>query len=217
MKIKASGRSTFIVATGLFVCFAAPFFATTDAAVAKSEKAKYVKHGSRHWKSYAHHKSSKVAFRSASARKAVAADADDDEKDLPPLALPLSVANANAQLASADPTPAADTIAGKARAMTARANDIVQASAANAPEGSESQVVAADQVNGIDRATPKANLVLAAAETPPAVAPAAPATQPAAAASTEKSTWNETSLIGKIFIGFGALLTMASAARMFMA
>jgi hypothetical protein len=33
----------------------------------------------------------------------------------------------------------------------------------------------------------------------------------------EGSTWDQASLIGKIFIGFGALLTMASAARMFMA
>ena len=39
----------------------------------------------------------------------------------------------------------------------------------------------------------------------------------AASSSNESSTWDQTSLIGKIFIGFGALLTMASAARMFMA
>jgi hypothetical protein len=31
----------------------------------------------------------------------------------------------------------------------------------------------------------------------------------------ESSIWDQTSLIGKIFIGFGALLTVASAARMF--
>jgi hypothetical protein len=36
-------------------------------------------------------------------------------------------------------------------------------------------------------------------------------------ASSQNATWDETSLIGKIFIGFGALLTVASAARMFMA
>ena len=36
-------------------------------------------------------------------------------------------------------------------------------------------------------------------------------------ANGESSTWDQTSLIGKIFIAFGALLTMASAARMFMA
>ena len=58
---------------------------------------------------------------------------------------------------------------------------------------------------------------------------AAPATQaastdapaarsaPVMAASGEHSVWDETSLIGKIFIGFGAVLTIASAARMFMA
>jgi hypothetical protein len=37
------------------------------------------------------------------------------------------------------------------------------------------------------------------------------------ASGKEDSAWDQTSLIGKIFIGFGALLTMASAARMFMA
>lgn len=36
-------------------------------------------------------------------------------------------------------------------------------------------------------------------------------------AGSQNATWDETSLIGKIFIGFGALLTIASAARMFMA
>jgi hypothetical protein len=46
--------------------------------------------------------------------------------------------------------------------------------------------------------------------------PVAPAV-PMMASSNESSTWDQTSLIGKIFIGFGALLTMASAARMFMA
>jgi hypothetical protein len=57
-------------------------------------------------------------------------------------------------------------------------------------------------------------VALASAEEPAAAAP-----PPAAAASnsSESSTWDQTSLIGKIFIGFGALLTMASAARMFMA
>ena len=38
-----------------------------------------------------------------------------------------------------------------------------------------------------------------------------------ASSASEHSIWDETSLIGKIFIGFGALLTIASAARMFMA
>ena len=51
---------------------------------------------------------------------------------------------------------------------------------------------------------------MASAEAPAAL-------RPSLASSDESSTWDQTSLIGKIFIGFGALLTMASAARMFMA
>ncbi len=78
----------------------------------------------------------------------------------------------------------------------------------------DSPVVAADQLNDVDRALH--------AGTPPATAVAmasadAPATPAAVAGSNESTTWDQTSLIGKIFIGFGALLTMASAARMFMA
>jgi hypothetical protein len=75
--------------------------------------------------------------------------------------------------------------------------------------------------------TPAANVPAAiAAETTPASPPDAQpaATNPLVAAAeapapsaTEHSIWDETSLIGKIFIGFGALLTIASAARMFMA
>ena len=38
-----------------------------------------------------------------------------------------------------------------------------------------------------------------------------------AVAGNDHSLWNETSLIGKVFIGLGTLLTIASAARMFMA
>ena len=58
---------------------------------------------------------------------------------------------------------------------------------------------------------PAPALAMASAEVPAAPAPSVTAN------SGESSTWDQTSLIGKIFIGFGALLTMASAARMFMA
>jgi hypothetical protein len=97
--------------------------------------------------------------------------------------------------------------------MSARASEIVQAAPVNA-QTADAQVVAADQLNDVDRALHEGNppaLVLASADTP--------ATAPAMASSSgnDGSTWDQTSLIGKIFIGFGALLTMASAARMFMA
>ena len=50
-----------------------------------------------------------------------------------------------------------------------------------------------------------------------AMASARPAAAVVLASGAGSSTWDQTSLIGKIFIAFGALLTMASAARMFMA
>jgi hypothetical protein len=106
--------------------------------------------------------------------------------------------------------------AGNAKAMTARANSIVQAtpdSAADAQPATGSQVVSSDQLNDVDRAlrasdAPAPTVAMASADTPAA---------PVMTRSDENSTWDQTSLIGKIFIGFGALLTMASAARMFMA
>jgi hypothetical protein len=218
MTIKASGRSALIVATGLFVCLAGPSQAATGAdntaPGSKSERAsrtavalhKHVRHGSRHWKSYAHRKSGRVALKSDDGRKAAAADDGDKSSAIPP-----SVANANAQMTSAD------TPAGNAKAMSARANNILQAAPADPADGlpaADAQVVAADQLNELDRAlheSPRPAMAMASADAP--VAPAAPVM----ASSNASSTWDQTSLIGKIFIGFGALLTMASAARMFMA
>jgi hypothetical protein len=222
MTIKVSGRSALILATGLFVCLAGPSQAAgTDGTIAspKPESAapialsKFTKHSTRHGKSYAHRKSSKLAEKSSDKKDAasdVAADDSDNSSAIPP-----AVANANAQMATVD------VPGGNAKAMSARANDILQAAPANPADAqitTDTQVVAADQLNDVDRALRESN--------PPAPAPAAmvSADTPAPAApvmassnSNEGSTWDQTSLIGKIFIGFGALLTMASAARMFMA
>ena len=122
--------------------------------------------------------------------------------------MPPAVANAKAQIASADtPTAAA------ASAMTGRANDNVQAAADNtAAPNDETQVVAPDQLNDIDRALqqdnpPAQKAVIAATDARPAPV----------MASSHSSAWDQSSLIGKIFIGVGTLLTLASAARMFMA
>ena len=232
MMIKASGRAALILAAGLFVCFAGPSQAAAGAndaaASSKSDAAagapvalnKYAKHGAHHWKKLAHRKSGKVALKSSADKKAATTDAAADEGDnssaIPSSEIPPSVANANAQLATADaPT-------GSAKAMSARAASIVQATpdspadtqatADTTQNSNNSQVVAADQLNDVDRSlhansAPATTLAMASAD-----APAATATT-----SNESSTWDQTSLIGKIFIGFGALLTMASAARMFMA
>ena len=78
----------------------------------------------------------------------------------------------------------------------------------------ETDVIASDQLNDVDREmqgqTPASRpqqqtIAMAPTKTAPVLA------------SSDSSALDQTSLIGKVFIAFGALLTMASAARMFMA
>ena len=85
------------------------------------------------------------------------------------------------------------------------------------PQGNTTtQAPAADQLNEADRAAHqddvKAPVVVTQSQTDVPVVRASPVV-----AGSQNASWDETSLIGKIFIGFGALLTVASAARMFMA
>ncbi|HTE98520.1 MAG TPA: hypothetical protein VK621_07775 [Bradyrhizobium sp.] len=224
MTIKTSARPVLILATGLFACFAGPSpvaagaddKAVTDSKSASTESGrgaeelvavkKYAKHGSRHLKRHAHRTSGKVALKSSPDRKAdatdVAAAAGGVSTAIPPL-----VANANAQLA------AADTPDGNARAMSARATDILQAAADKPVDAqqpaAEVPVVPPDALNEVDRTLP--------ASDPPAPTMAtAAADAPAAESRNDSSSPDRTSLIGKIFMACGGLLTLASAARMFM-
>jgi hypothetical protein len=219
MTIKASGRSALIIiAAGIWACLAGPLRADeidnmTPSVPAPPAKAadepivlkKYTK--SRH----AQRKPSKTALKSTADKKAAEiGGADNSGANSTPI--PPSVANANAQL------PPTDTPTGSAKAMSARANNILATAAdnpADAQPAPDAQVVAADQLNDLDRAlqeskppAPAPTLAMAAVNAPAA---------PMMARSDDSSTWDQTSLIGKIFIAFGALLTMASAARMFMA
>ena len=231
MQIKGNRRLALILAAGLWVCFAGPSQAAagTDAAAASSTAGapmaldKYTKQSSHHWGKYAHHKSSKEALKSADDSKAGTADvaADNGDKSSTPLSsseIPPSVANANAQLATSD-SPTGDG----SQARSVRAGNILQNAQDNPVDSkaaAEAQVVAADQLNDVDRALHEANPPAVALAVASAEPPAASVTTPvmaASAAGSSDSTWDRTSLIGKIFIGFGALLTMASAARMFMA
>ena len=73
----------------------------------------------------------------------------------------------------------------------------------------------ADQNNTIDRSlTPSEQPV---ATTTQGVVLASTSRPSSDAYANDSSTLDKTSLIGKVFIAFGALLTVASAARMFMA
>jgi hypothetical protein len=224
MTIKTSARPVLILATGLFACFAGPSpvaAGADDKAVADSKSAgtesgrgaeefvavkKYAKHGSRHWKRHANRNSGKVALKSSPARKADATEVAAADGGVSTTISP-SVANANAQLASAD------TPDGNARAMSARASDILQAAADKPVDAQqpavEAPVVPPDALNDIDRTLP--------ASDPPAPTMAtAAADAPAVESRDESSSSDRTSLIGKIFMACGGLLTLASAARMFM-
>jgi hypothetical protein len=242
MNIKASGRSALIIAAGFWLCVSGPLQAAEDAdggaAAYEAEAAagppvalnKFTKKSS-HWKRVSsQRKAVKVAARDSSEdaktsekkilekNKTRGIDAALNDGGSAP-SLPPSVANANARLASAD--GAADS----AMALSSQARDRLQVMAANQPDpqaeppAQNTELVAADQLNDVDRAlsengdekdkAPSATLAMALAQ-------AAPQTQ-AAAVSNDDSAWSQTSLIGKIFIAFGGLLTLASAARMFMA
>jgi hypothetical protein len=166
---------------------------------------RYVQHGSRHLRRHAHRKLSKVAPKpspNTNAAEVATADSDNSTAILP------SVANANAQMT------AANTPAGNGKAMSAWADDILPATTGNPtdtqPPAAQTQIAAADQLNDVDRALQENKPVAAAFAM-------APAGRPVASSSNESSIWERTSLIGKIFMGFGALLTMASAVRMFVA
>jgi hypothetical protein len=209
MMVKASGRSA-LIATGFFVFFAgpAPITATTPALAAATSTsdsampAKQVRQSARHGKRHAR-RSGKNDAKAAETKKPADKDVTETATD-GALKIPPFVANANAQLAPVTPD--------SAQAMTAKAN-VLLASADKPDQAQSDSVVASDQLNDVDRAlqeTPGTRAVTMAAVNPAAAAPVL-------ASSGESKSWDQTSLIGKIFIAFGALLTMASAARMFMA
>jgi hypothetical protein len=211
MIIKASGRSALIMTTGLVALLANPVLAATagdDSADSKSEAAasvthRAVRHVSHHRRS-AHPKSHEVATKIDDDKKAAPADAASaDNKALPDI--PPSIANARAQmlLAGAQINAAAAIPSG---------NDVMPAAAnnsANANSDNGTFMVAADQLNDVDRTLQEGS------STTPTTTASSPPPAPATTMTGESSVWDHTSLIGKIFIGFGALLTMASAARMF--
>jgi hypothetical protein len=209
MIVKASERSALILAAGVVVLLATPVTAATDgddsATDANKSTAAQVthrtyRHVSHHRRHYAHRSLHTIA-KADDDNKTPAADAvAADNKAL--ATIPPQVANANAQMlfAGAQLSAAAAIPPGTDAASTASRS-------ANA--GNQTFMVAADQLNDVDRTLQESSSTAATAASPP------PAPVPATTMTGESSVWDQTTLIGKIFIGFGALLTMASAARMF--
>ena len=216
MTIKASAGSVLILAAGLWASLAGPLpaiAAGADADSAAASKSESKKH-------YAHRKSTHTASKPTESRKADENQVTDASGGTAP-AIPASVANANAQMTAADAPP--DSAKGMSAAMSEKANTVLQTAAdkpVDAEAPAEPGAVVSDQNNTIDRS-------LTPSDQPAAAATQGAVTQGVVMASTSRpssdasvndsSTLDKTSLIGKVFIAFGALLTLASAARMFMA
>jgi len=223
MTIKASAGSVLILAAGLWASLAGPLPAIAagadadSAAVAKPEGAESGKSAGQdarpQKKRHAHRKSTHTASKSFESKKA-------DEKQVAdasgtPPALPDRVANANAQMTAADAAP--DSARGMSAAMSEKASTVLQAAAdkpADTEAPAEPGAVASDQATTFDRSLTPSEQPAATATTQGVVL--ASTSRPSSDAN-DSSTLDKTSLIGKIFIAFGALLTVASAARMFMA
>ena len=226
MTVKASAAGALMLAAGLFVSIAGPSPATAagseSAAASKSESAtsgKSTKSSSRYSKKkrYSYRKFTRTASKSAETGKAAEKDVADASAGVRP-AMTESIANANAQMNSADAAQdsTGDNAKAMSQAMSANANTILLAAADNQADGQApaegAAVTAPDQLNDLDRAlqeNPSTQTV--------AMAQAKPAQQENPDQASSNDSLDKTSLIGKIFIAFGTLLTMASAARMFMA
>jgi hypothetical protein len=231
MTIKASARSAMLFAAGILVSLAGPAPAIAagadSATVSKSESAtsgKSVREGSRYLKKrYVHRKSTRAAAKSDEGRKAEETRVADASGGTPS-AIPDWLANANAQMAAADAPPpdgTKDSAKAISAAMSEKANTVLQTAAdkpADAQAPGETGTAASDQLNDLDRALHETPASATSATQGVVLASTSRATsETVAQAGNDSSTLDKTSLIGKIFIAVGALLTVASAARMFMA
>jgi len=178
----------------------------SKATAAKSAKSKSVKSKSA--------RSAKITGSKVSSKVIEAPETWDDKparsetKAANKIELPASVANAHAQALADD----------EARNYSALdSTDVVDGM----------KLASADQANKTDAAPD--NMAVAQNATPPAVSPpptSAPGKilrpmpsgeRPVVKAADDSDPWSKTSLIGKIFIAFGSLLTLASAARLLIA
>ncbi|MEH6950120.1 hypothetical protein V4R08_02025 [Nitrobacter sp. NHB1] len=237
MSIRASGRSALIIAAGLWLGFAGPMRVTDSAAEPAGPAAhtghagapiklgKFSKHRS-HRRHVAHTRKSAKPEAKADTKpdETKASAAQDSDKHIP---LPPTVANANADAempGATEDLPKTDLPKTEASALASSAGQILSGNQGDLGQHTDNahstaaEIVSPDEFNEIDRALTDdkqaaPHLALASIDT----APSASNADTGQAAASDGSAWNHTSLIGKIFIAFGGLLMLGSAARMFMA
>ena len=134
----------------------------------------------------------------------------DTANTLPKSTLPPEVANARAQALADDQ---ARNIAALDNANVSSVNGVLVAAADLPADAAPAQ--------GDASAEPAPASAPVAAPPPPVpsgkVIRAMPTSERQVVKADDSDTWNKTSLIGKIFIAFGSLLTLASAARLLIA
>ncbi len=197
---RAIGRLAVIALTGTLVFVAVPALACSgdkcddnSSPMAVSKHIKKIRVARRH-----HHGDDVARFdQSSSAANAVKSQAKVETK---PNILPSDVADARAQMSSDDV---------KAKSATELAAQPTADTAGSAAQDPAVRVVNADELNDLDKA---ATDVTDLPKLPPSVADSR-----AEMHVENPSTWAQTSTVGKAFIAFGVMLTLASAARMFMA
>jgi hypothetical protein len=212
MIIATSGRSALILAAGLWLCVAGPMHATeSDARPADSSaKADAATDKPIALNKFAKPRKAAKANKPDKAAKAAATTSSDAKNDSTE-PMPHAVANANAQLPADAPAETPQSVSAKA--------DSVLKGIGGAPDFTEpaadpgAQMVAADQLNELDRAITDDK----ADDKPALTLASATIDAPVVVSQSNSTTLEQTSLIGKIFIAFGGLLTLASAARMFIA
>jgi hypothetical protein len=170
---------------------------------------KHVRHRARTSRKHHHQASAKTSSSKADKHDEAKADKTKADETTADKALPPSVANARAELTSNTPEQPLAAQDAPIDSSTLTEADKT-ATTGIAPSGV--QITTSDQLNDMDRdaATP-------AASPAPATVALAQISQPAIASAGEESAWSSASLIGKIFIAFGVMLTLASAARMIIA
>jgi hypothetical protein len=198
MRMKAIGRVAAIALSGFLFAAGAQVNAKTcgdDCTTGKPVNLKSFakRHLAYHHRHHLHRIVSRHHDESVSAVREAKADT-----------LPVKVADARAQMGSDSNGDAGIKPTGNATA-TAGAGESRPASS-----DAQLQVLSQDELNDLDRAA-----------TDPAASPpklsAAVANSHAEMREERASAWAQTSTIGKTFIAFGVMLTLASAARMFMA
>lgn len=221
MQIRKAGWVALLAAAGIWLCIAAPVQAATaraTAGVANADKpmvlskfSKRKSHAAKKTRAAQARRTKKPSARVASRKTTKTAD-EARAGVKPAVALPPAVAEAHAE------APAPSTFAEDEARNIAALDDTDIVSNVDGV-----RIAAAGRLNDMDRA-----VEAVPAPPPPAPAIEAPVSAPKmfaaiqtadrqAAQPDEPDPWSKTSLIGKIFIALGSLLTLASTARLLFA